>query len=227
MSSVPVNETFRQARSGEAVSADLSQTLGNSKAASLGAPKRKGPRSETAILDAAYALLTEQGLEATTIEAIALRSGVSKVTIYKWWPNRAAVVMSAFLRESPILLPYPKQLEPAQITAALIHIAESFNGNTGTIIRAIIAEGQRDPDIASGFRGYFSARREQGIKLVRAGIEAGVIREADPDAIIDLLYAPLWFRLIIGHAPLTADAVREHVKIALNGVLANNVGVST
>lgn len=205
------------------MSADLPQSLGISKSASLGAPKRKGPRAEKAILDAAYALLTEQGLEATTIEAIALRSGVSKVTIYKWWPNRAAVVMSAFLRESPILLPYPKQLEPAQITGALLHIAESFNGNTGTIIRAIIAEVQRDADIASGFRGYFSARREQGVELVKTGIKAGLIRDADPDVIIDLLYAPLWFRLIIGHAPMTAEAVREHVTVAMAGVLAGKI----
>lgn len=128
--------------------------------------------------------------------------------------------MSALLRESPTLLPYPSELDEAQITDALLQVAESFNGDTGTIVRAIIAEGQRDPDITDGFRDYFHARREQGVQLVRAGIEAGRIREAEPDVVIDLLYAPLWFRLMIGHAPMTVESVRDHVRIALAGVLA-------
>ncbi|MCU1490585.1 MAG: hypothetical protein JWM85_1990, partial [Acidimicrobiaceae bacterium] len=61
-------------------------------AGSVSAPSRPGrPRSERArlaILEAAADLLIEGGLHAATIEAIAARAGVSKVTIYKWWPTR-------------------------------------------------------------------------------------------------------------------------------------------
>lgn len=58
------------------------------------------PRSEKtkhAILSAAYELLLENSFGAVTVEKIAERAGVSKATIYKWWPNKAAVVMDAFL----------------------------------------------------------------------------------------------------------------------------------
>ena len=49
-------------------------------------------------------------------------------------------------------------------------------------------------------------------------IAAGLIREADPDVILDMLYAPLYYRLLVGHQPLTAEFVREHVTLALNGL---------
>ena len=51
-----------------------------------------------------------------------------------------------------------------------------------------------------------------------AAIAAGLIREADPDVILDMLYAPLYYRLLVGHQPLTAEFIREHVTLALNGL---------
>ena len=69
--------------------------------------RKRSAEAEKAVLDAAYDLLLHQGLQATTVEAIATRAKVSKATIYKWWPNRASVIMSAFLRESQHALPYP------------------------------------------------------------------------------------------------------------------------
>lgn len=48
------------------------------------------------ILSVAYELLLESGFEEVTIEKIAERAGVSKATIYKWWPNKAAVVADGF-----------------------------------------------------------------------------------------------------------------------------------
>src|SRR5215208_6993348 len=60
------------------------------------------PRSEesrTAVLRATSQLLREVGLRAMTTEEIASRSGASKATIYKWWPNKYAVAIDAFLSE--------------------------------------------------------------------------------------------------------------------------------
>lgn len=184
-------------------------------------PRRtqNGPRAESAILDAAYELLLEQGLEAATVEAIAAKAGVSKVTVYKWWPNRAAVIMSAFLRESGDMLPYPDDFQLDQLEDRLLQMAESFRGATGTAMAALIAAGQFDPEIAQAFReGYINERRRHGLDIVRAAIAAGQIRPADPDVVLDLLYAPLYFRLVVGHRPLDDDAVREHVRLVLAGL---------
>ena len=42
-----------------------------------------------------------------TVETIAKRAGVSKATIYRWWPNRAAVVMDGFLSIVSSEVPFP------------------------------------------------------------------------------------------------------------------------
>lgn len=186
---------------------------------------RTGPRSETAILEAAYELLMTQGLEAATVEAIAARAGVSKVTIYKWWPNRAAVIMTAFLQKAGDILPYPEDFDIRHVESRLLHMAASFRGEVGTAVAALIAEGQFDAEIAQAFRdGYINARRRQGIEIVRAAIDAGTIVAADPDVVLDLLYAPLYFRLTVGHRPLDDEAVREHVSLVLRALTPSDPG---
>ena len=71
-------------------------------------PKSRGrPRSTKAmkaILRAARKLLKEGGPAAVTMEAVAEHAGVGKPTLYRWWPNRHAVMMAALMEEeeSPI-----------------------------------------------------------------------------------------------------------------------------
>ena len=65
-------------------------------------PRPGRPRSEhsrAAVLAATSELLLEVGLRAMTTDEIARRSGASKATIYKWWPNKYAVAIEAFLTE--------------------------------------------------------------------------------------------------------------------------------
>jgi len=65
--------------------------------------KRRGrPRSERArkaVLDAAAELLLARGLEAVTMDAVAEGAGVSKATIYRWWPTKQTLALDALYRE--------------------------------------------------------------------------------------------------------------------------------
>ncbi|MEN3293533.1 MAG: hypothetical protein V7642_2786 [Burkholderiales bacterium] len=187
------------------------------------APRQRGRKrsveAEQKILEAAYELLLEAGLHATTVEAIAHRAGVSKATIYKWWPNRAAVIMSAFLGGATPVLPYPEEVKLDSVFERLMQMAEAFCGPVGKIISALVAEAQSDPEIAKSFRdGYVNARRRQGVEIVSLAVEKGLIHEADPNVVLDLLYGPLYYRLLVGHQPLTREFVREHVELVMNGL---------
>lgn len=184
-----------------------------------GRGRKRSAAVETAVLDAAFELLTHEGFHATTVEAIAARAQVSKATIYKWWPNRAAVIMSAFLREGARALPYPEEMTLQSVVARLLQMAYEFSGSVGAMVKALIAESQLDPEIAQAFReGYIAERRKQGVEIVNDAMKRGLITKADPNVVLDLLYAPLYYRLLVGHQPLTREFVQEHVALAMKGL---------
>ncbi|MFF0375846.1 TetR/AcrR family transcriptional regulator [Actinoplanes missouriensis] len=60
-----------------------------------GAGRKRDPQAHAAVLTAAEELLNEIGYHRVTMERIAERSGVAKMTLYRWWPNKAAVVTDA------------------------------------------------------------------------------------------------------------------------------------
>jgi AcrR family transcriptional regulator len=65
-------------------------------------PRRGRPRSERAsdaIFDAAAELLLEHGLDAVSMDAVAERAGVSKATIYRWWPTKETLALDALYHE--------------------------------------------------------------------------------------------------------------------------------
>ncbi len=184
--------------------------------------------AEEAVLDAAYKLLSEQGLQATTVEAIAAESKVSKATIYKWWPNRAAIIMSAFLRESLVAIPYPDALSLDAVVERVMNMSEKFRGPIGRMMAALIAESQLDPALAREFQaGYINARRAEGVRIVKTSIAQGIVRRADPQVVLDVLYAPLYYRLLIGHQPLSAKFVREYLQLAMHGILCEVAATAT
>ena len=182
--------------------------------------RTRSKEAEEAVLKAAYRLLAEKGLQAATVDAIAAESKVSKATIYKWWPNRAAIIMTAFLRESLVALPYPKQLALEVMLERLHNMSTQFQGPVGRMMAALIAEGQSDDAIAEEFReGYIMQRRAEGVQIVQSSIQDGTVRDADPKVILDVLYAPLYYRLLVGHQPLSPAFVQEYLDLVMRGIL--------
>ena len=178
------------------------------------------PRSERAhraILQAANELLESEGFAAVTVEAIAERAGVSKATVYRWWPNRAAVVMDGFLSIVSSEVPFPHTGHAREdIRIHMRRLAEAFSGKIGSTVAALIAEGQSDPELAEALRSrWLSVRRAEARKILELGIERGELREdLDPEVAVDVLYGPIYYRMLVGHAPLDddfADALANHV----------------
>ncbi|MEV7096681.1 TetR/AcrR family transcriptional regulator [Amycolatopsis sp. NPDC051045] len=58
--------------------------------------RRRGTELEEAILRAAADELTEAGYPGLTVERVARRAGTNKNTIYRRWPNRAALGVAAY-----------------------------------------------------------------------------------------------------------------------------------
>jgi AcrR family transcriptional regulator len=185
-------------------------------------PKARAPgrprseRAHRAILRAANELLESDGFAAVTVEAIAERAGVSKATIYRWWPNRAAVVMDGFLSIVSSEVPFPHTGHAREdIRIHMRRLAEAFGGKMGRTVAALIAEGQADPELAEALRSrWLSIRRTEAREILELGIERGELRDdIDPEVAVDVLYGPIYYRMLVGHAPLNgdfADALADH-----------------
>jgi AcrR family transcriptional regulator len=183
----------------------------------------RDPAIRKKILAAAAQLLNEGGISAVTMEAVAAKAGVGKPTLYREWPNAASVAMSAFLETTR---PQPQKKRKGRALDALrdqLHaIAKGFATRAGRNTAMMIAAAQNDSELAKIFRNRFIlGRREEGRAILRVAIAAGELRaDIDIEAALDLIYAPLYFRLLIGHGALDADFTDAILDTALKGLKA-------
>jgi AcrR family transcriptional regulator len=191
-------------------------------------PRAPGrPRSETArvaILRAALELLEDQGWQAVSVDSIAARARVGRATIYRWWPNKAAVVMDAFLAETAPQMPFPDTGSAREdLRRQMRSVIRLFNlAKVRRPYIALIAESQHDPALAAALRERFIASRRRSATLVlERGIDRGELRaDLDPEVTLDALYGALYYRLLISGQPLTpryADTLLNQLYPALAG----------
>src|SRR6202046_4224177 len=110
---------------------------------------RGRPRSEDrrdAVLKATMELMQEDDLRRASIDRISARSGVSKATIYKWWPNRTAVAIDAFLRQIMADAPVPDTGSAAEdFRLTLRGIMSFYSSPLGEIYDQLVCVAQIYP----------------------------------------------------------------------------------
>ena len=171
----------------------------------------RDPRTRAAILAAARALLERGGLTAVTIEAIAAKAGVSRPTIYRYWPNAPAVAMAAFLEASAAPAAKTSRSPLAALRAQVHAVADAFAAPAGRSVAAMVAAAQSETELAKAFRNEFIARNRDAARLMleRCVAEGLVVPPADIDLALDLVFGPLFYRLLMGHAPITRGFVDQ------------------
>jgi AcrR family transcriptional regulator len=189
-----------------------------SAAVKVGRPRN--PRIQQRILKAATDLVLEQGFRALSMDAIAERAGVGRMTIYRRWPNKAAVVMDAFFaRMDPYALFQGGKTYMESIRLQLRAVAKAYRGKEGSLIRILLAEAQFDPELASAIREkWILPRRRVTIPYLEQGIRDGFLREdLDPNVAIDLLYGPIYLQLLMGTATLSDSYIDKIFQHAMKG----------
>lgn len=197
--------------------------------------ERRGPgrprsvECQTAVLRATAELLDEGRYVEVTMEAIAKRAGVAKQTLYKWWPSRARIVMEAYREKVGGTIriadtgDFDQDLERLMIETAtgLRRSSDGLRG-LGAVLAGLIADAQNDVELLEEFKtSYFAPRRARVVALVEGAKERGELpKDADVELVLDLLYGPIWVRLLVGHAPLDAKFAREVVANVLRGLRA-------
>ena len=159
------------------------------------------------ILDAVQVVLEEKSFRVLTMEEVARRAGVGKPTLYKWWPSKAALVLDLFQQRLVVSLAVPEEWTPEEkIRAQVQETIRLLGGLFGKVAREIIAEGQSDPEVLRQYRDiYLAERRGFTLSFIHASKAAGEMRDdIDPELLIDMIYGPIYYRLLVGHQPLDA-----------------------
>lgn len=186
----------------------------------------RSEQSHKAILEATMELLDESGPDALTvqklsIERIARQAGVSKTTIYRWWPSKAAVVIDTFLENHVARTPVRGDIPAIEaLREHLASVATIYAGSEGRLISQLIAECQYDPATMAEFKERFwVARSQAATSLIRRAVEEGALRD-DLDLMVmtELLYSPLYFRLLLQSGPLDGEAAKTIFDAALEGL---------
>ncbi|HZC22169.1 MAG TPA: TetR/AcrR family transcriptional regulator [Candidatus Binatia bacterium] len=181
------------------------------------------PRSEQArqaILRSTLRLLGRRGFSELTIEDVADYARVGKTTVYRWWPNKGALIADAFASSTTRTLRFPDTGSVfADMSRQMRQLVKVFRSPRGRIVSAILAAGQSDKDLIAAFRERFLwPRRQEAYATLRRGIRRGELRkDIDPDLILDSLYGPIYMRFLIRHDRLTPEFVDRLCALILGG----------
>jgi AcrR family transcriptional regulator len=174
--------------------------------------RRRNEAARDAILNAAYRLLSDPATEVLTIDSIAAEAGVGRQTIYRWWPSKGAVLADALARHARVVVP---ERDTGSFTGDLAaFLIDSFAGladeGLASRLRQIVATSQQDEHVAHVLAEFTAARRAALRALLERGRASGELApDADLDMLVDMAYGVLYYRLLVGHAPLDEKAARS------------------
>ena len=181
------------------------------------------PRSEQArraILRSTLRLLGRKGFSDFKIEEVADHAEVGKATVYRWWPNKGALIADAFASSTTSKLHFPDTGSVyTDMSQQMRQLVKIFGSRHGRIVSAILAAGQSDKDLIQAFRERFLwPRRREAYRTLRRAIARGELRkDTDLDLLLDSLYGPIYMRFLLQHDRLTPEFVEHLCALVLRG----------
>ncbi|GAB3896191.1 TetR/AcrR family transcriptional regulator [Kibdelosporangium lantanae] len=178
---------------------------------------RGRPRSEDAkraVLSTALSLCERDGYANVTIKAIADEAGVGRQTVYRWWSDKAEIVMDALIdlreRELPTLY-RPSGDALADVEAVLRITYEYTQRVTGRALAGLMADAQSEERLSKRLQDTVIGPRRQALRdILQQGVDEGTLAENVPlDLVVDFAWGTMWYRMLSHHAPVDAGLARE------------------
>lgn len=183
----------------------------------------RSEQSHRSILESTITLLETVSVRDLSIERIAREAGVSKTTIYRWWPSKTALIIDSFLDAHVGSTPITENLPAIDaLREHMVSLAESYTTSDGRLVSQLIGECQHEPEAMQSFKERFwYHRREVTLALVRRAIDEGALRsDLDPELMLKILYSPINFQLLWQEGDFSREAVESLLRVALEGISA-------
>ena len=181
----------------------------------------RSDRSKAAILQAAFALLQERGYEGMAIEAVARRAGVGKTTIYRGWSNRQELAVESFFNATQAELEFPDTGSAREdFRGQIQQLGELLRGPTGQAMAAMIAASRTDEALRAALVSrWIEPRRRWGqARMARGVAEGQCVTDLKIDVALDVMYGPIYSRLLFGRAVPSASEIDDILKIVMKGI---------
>jgi AcrR family transcriptional regulator len=188
-------------------------------------PERRSERARKAILAAALELSEDPGFQATSVEAIAKRAGVGKQTIYRWWPSKGAVVLEALHEMAGATLTFPDTGDVvADLNTQMTEVARFLASTAGGPLAGLIGAAQSEPALAKAMiETVFQPRITACLERLRAAQRQGQLRaDVDIEEVMELLYGPLYYRLLLRTRAITDHQPAEILDLVFKGLAPGN-----
>lgn len=167
-------------------------------------------------------ILLGEGSAELTFERVAREAGVSKTTLYKWWPSKGALALDGYFHAVEETLGFP---DTGDIRADLLSQLRAFGKLMtktpgGRVLIELIGQSQTDHGLATAVRGLYSSQRRRlaGDRLQRAKDLDQIRPEVDVQIIVDQLWGAVYHRLLLPDEPITDRFISGLVSNLLDGV---------
>ena len=181
-----------------------------------GRPRRAA--TDAAIVQAAVELMTELGVQGTTLTAVADRAGVARATVYLRWPTRSALIGAA---ARAAVGGRPMELTgdiATDIRYATSFVQRIFDSPTPAamlpeIVRGVLAN---PPELSFD---SVAPRRREFARLYREGAAAqGFETEIDPNLPFDTILGTAIAHLLANRRPMSDDAAADLAEVLISGL---------
>ncbi len=183
---------------------------------------RRNADTHDAVLAAAARLVRRRGYNGVTIEAIAAAAGAGKQTIYRWWPSKAALFLEVYTGlASEAKLRFDTGSVAGDLRFLLRRLFRIYAATPAkAILAGLIAEAPGDRRVAKALTDHLVRGRRHLLRsALERGRDRGEIRQnADLNFAVDTISAAIWFRLLLGHAPLDnrfADQLVAQIRLGI------------
>jgi AcrR family transcriptional regulator len=178
--------------------------------------RRRNEAARQAILDSAVNLLCSYDAAAVSVDAIAQDAGVSKQTIYRWWPSKGAVLLEALLDRARVIAPTP---DTGDLEADLrLFLINTFEGvaDSRPVLLGVLREALVDTDAMTLLAEFAAHRRAALMQIVAQARQRGESLEKTTAAlVVDQAFGLLWYRLIFGNAALDKRTATKLARVAV------------
>ncbi len=160
------------------------------------------------------------GFGRLTIEAVAARSGVGKPTIYRSWANAQELAMAALLVSRLPQAEAKGATADVALHAQMRGLVTAFATTRGRQITMALAAADPESEFTKAFRNQviLSSRNAGRVILEQALARGEIASPIDLEALLDMIYGPVFFRLLVGHRPVSIEFGDAVVATALRAV---------